>query len=87
MVRGMKLGWSDLDLDSFWNLAPAHAACNAQKSNRPPTADEKRRLAKRNEAIMGSPHPLRKTLEMTLKARGFQGRPDEWWTFVSRILE
>ena len=60
MIRGMKLGWPDLDLDSFWNLAPAHAACNAQKSNRPPTADEKRRLAKRNEAIMGSPHPLGK---------------------------
>ena len=32
MSRGVPLGWADLDLDSIWNLAPAHASCNGAKS-------------------------------------------------------
>lgn len=86
MSRGVRLGWADLDLDSVWNLAPAHAACNGQKSNRPPTAMEVRRLAQRNEAIMRSPHPLKRTLELTLRARGYKGQPDDWTRFLQRVL-
>ncbi|MFF8402193.1 HNH endonuclease [Streptomyces sp. NPDC015684] len=55
------------DLDALWNLAPAHASCNGAKSNRPPTLAELARLAARNEAIMQSPHPLRRTLQLNLK--------------------
>ena len=33
MTRRVALGWPDLDLGSIWNLAPAHAACNARQSN------------------------------------------------------
>jgi hypothetical protein len=87
MDRAGPLGWADLDLDAIWNLAPAHAACNASKSSRPPLSAEKMRLARRNRAIMNSPHPLRKTLELSLRARGFCGKPDDWWPFVSGVLE
>jgi hypothetical protein len=45
------------------NLAPAHAACNSEKSNRPPKPVETVRLARRNAAIMSSAHPLRRTLD------------------------
>lgn len=53
-------GWDGPDLDLIWNLAPAHQACNSAKSDRLPTPEELHRLAQRNEAIMHSPHPLRK---------------------------
>jgi 5-methylcytosine-specific restriction endonuclease McrA len=86
MRRGMTLGWTDLDLDSIWNLAPAHATCNGQKSNRPPTRDEVHRLGMRNAATMRSPHPLKRTLEKTLRARGYAGRPDDWYRFLQRVL-
>lgn len=60
MKRGSLMIDPGLDLDSV--CAPAHAACNSRKSNRPPTAEEVYRLGHRNEAIMSSPHPLRRTL-------------------------
>ena len=59
---------------------------NATKSNRPPTTVELRRLANRNAAIMSSLHPLRRTLEMALRARGYQGRPDDWWRFLTEVV-
>ncbi|SPL92990.1 unnamed protein product [[Actinomadura] parvosata subsp. kistnae] len=77
---------ADVDLDAIWNLAPAHRDCNGQKSNRPPTEGQLTRLAQRNEAIMQSPHPLKKTLQLTLKRHGFaDGRVGEWWNFIQRV--
>ncbi|MER5326363.1 hypothetical protein [Streptosporangium roseum] len=74
------------DLDAVWNLAPTHARCNGQKSNRPPTPMEMTRLAQRNEAIMQSPHPLKKTLKLTLEHNGYKGtRPGQWFTFIQHV--
>lgn len=84
--RGVALAWADLDLDAIWNLASTHSVCNSRKSNRPPTVGEVRRLAHRNAAIMRSPHPLRRSLELILRARGYAGRPDDWYAFLQRIL-
>lgn len=76
------------DLDAVWNLAPAHAACNIRKSNRPPTPDELVRLAQRNEAIMHSPHPLRRTLQLTLRRHGYTGtRPGAWRDFIRGVRD
>lgn len=86
MRRGVTLGWSDLDLDAVWNLAPAHAACNGAKSNRLPTPAEVGRLAQRNAAIMQSPHPLKRTLELTLRARRYSGRPNDWYAFLRNVI-
>ena len=38
-----------------------------------PSSEEQLWLAKRNAAIMLSPHPLRKSLGLTLRARGYKG--------------
>ncbi|MEV4183143.1 hypothetical protein AB0J28_17095 [Streptosporangium canum] len=73
------------DLDAIWNLAPAHRSCNSQKSNRPPTREEMIRLAQRNESIMRSPRPLRRTLELTLQRNGHATRPGVWFTFIQRV--
>ncbi|GAA0825643.1 hypothetical protein GCM10009525_18960 [Streptosporangium amethystogenes subsp. fukuiense] len=76
------------DLDAVWNLAPTHAGCNGQKSNRLPTEQETFRLAQRNEAIMQSPVPLRKTLELTLKRNKHSStRPGEWFTFIQHVRD
>ncbi|MER7174175.1 HNH endonuclease [Streptomyces mesophilus] len=72
-------GWDGPDLDVLWNLAPAHQACNGAKSDRLPRPDELERLARRNESIMGSPHPLRKTLELALSSVPGR-RPGTRWT-------
>ncbi|MEV4456151.1 hypothetical protein [Microbispora sp. NPDC049633] len=71
-----------IDLDAIWNLAPAHAACNLRKSSRPPNGAELTGLARRNEAIMGSPHPLRRTLELTL---GPYARRGGWRAFIRDV--
>ncbi|MFI7694190.1 HNH endonuclease [Nonomuraea sp. NPDC049655] len=77
---------ADVDLDAIWNLAPAHKDCNGRKSNRPPTDGQLSRLARRNEAIMQSPHPLRRTLQLILKRHGFaDGRVGEWWSFIQGV--
>ncbi|MFG1947762.1 HNH endonuclease [Nonomuraea sp. NPDC048826] len=77
---------SAIDLDAIWNLAPAHGACNGQKSNQPPTEGQLTRLALRNEAIMQSPHPLKKTLQLILKRHGYTGgRVGEWWDFIQTV--
>ncbi|MEV4888941.1 HNH endonuclease [Nonomuraea sp. NPDC055795] len=73
-----------IDLDAIWNLAPAHRPCNAQKSNRPPTPGQLTRLAMRNEAITLSPHPLKRTLQLTLKRHGFRGG---WWDFIQGVRD
>ncbi|MEV4382571.1 hypothetical protein [Streptosporangium sp. NPDC049644] len=76
------------DLDAVWNLAPTHAGCNGQKSNRLPTEQEMFRLAQRNEAIMQSPVPLRKTLELTLKRNKHSStRQGEWFTFIQHVRD
>ncbi|GAA5044613.1 hypothetical protein HNP84_004670 [Thermocatellispora tengchongensis] len=72
------------DLDAVWNLAPAHSACNGRKSDRPPTTAELVRLAERNEAIMHSPLPLRKTLHLTLVRHGYPGRAGDWRRFLAQ---
>ena len=88
MNRGGIGGWIGRpDLDSIWNLAPAHPACNGAKSNRPPTQSEIFHLAKRNRAIMTSQKPLSKTLELTLKAAGYSGvNSNDWYGFLNDIL-
>ncbi|MBZ4320009.1 HNH endonuclease [Streptomyces huiliensis] len=68
--------WAGPDLDVIWNLAPAHPRCNAAKSARLPTAAELAGLARRNEAIMDSPHPLKQTLKLTLTGAGVRGWPE-----------
>ena len=77
--------WRGPDLDVIWNLAPAHQACNSAKSNRLPTPDELHRLAQRNEAIMQSPHPLRKTLQLTLQSAGYGGGLGRWPAFLRQV--
>lgn len=62
--------WPALDLDTVWNLGPAHKACNDRKNFRPPTILEMERLIQRNEAIMYSPHPLAQALRRTLDNGG-----------------
>ncbi|WP_211264080.1 HNH endonuclease domain-containing protein [Streptosporangium amethystogenes] len=74
------------DLDAIWNLAPTHAGCNGQKSNRLPTEQEMFRLAQRNEAIMQSPYPLKKTLALTLEHSGYKNpQPGAWFTFIRHV--
>ncbi|MEU1388488.1 MULTISPECIES: hypothetical protein [unclassified Nonomuraea] len=80
------LSGTKVDLDAIWNLAPAHRLCNGQKSNQPPSQGELTRLALRNEAIMQSPHPLKRTLQLTLKGHGYPGgRVGEWWDFINEV--
>jgi 5-methylcytosine-specific restriction endonuclease McrA len=78
--------WYGPDLDALWNLAPAHAACNAAKSDRLPTQAELARLAARNEAIMNSPHPLRRTLQLSLTS-ALSGRPAISWAEFLRAVQ
>jgi 5-methylcytosine-specific restriction endonuclease McrA len=58
--------WHGPDLNGVWNLVVACSSCNLSKSSRLPTPDEIRALIDRNEAIMTSPHPLKRTLELTM---------------------
>lgn len=82
-------GWRGPDLDALWNLSPAHTTCNRAKSDRLPHPDELRRLALRNDAIMRSPHPLRRTLQLALKQlpRRIPGSPpgDLWPNFLREV--
>ena len=55
--------WQGPNLNEVWNLVLAHTTCNGSKSNRLPTEAEVQRLLSRNEAIIESPHPLRRALE------------------------
>ncbi|MCX5044647.1 HNH endonuclease [Aldersonia sp. NBC_00410] len=62
--------WRGPDLNHIWNLVLACAPCNMTKSNRPPSALEIKRLLERNDAIDLSPHPLRRTIEITMGTIG-----------------
>lgn len=64
-----RTAWQGPNLNEVWNLVLAHGSCNSRKSNRLPTEAEVERLLNRNEAIIGSPHPLRRALE-TLMVTG-----------------
>ncbi|MFI6587637.1 hypothetical protein [Embleya sp. NPDC050493] len=81
---GVVSGWQGPDLDAVRNLAPTHYACNAAKSDRPPTPEQLHRLARRNEAIMHSPHPLKKTLTLSLEAAR-PGSVDPWPHFLRHV--
>jgi hypothetical protein len=59
-------GWSGPDLNAVWNLVVACSECNLRKSDRLPTAAEVQRLIERNDAILGSPHPLRRAIQLTM---------------------
>jgi 5-methylcytosine-specific restriction endonuclease McrA len=79
-------GWQGPDLDVIWNLAPAHKPCNSTKSDRLPTSAELHRLAQRNEAIMQSPHPLRRTLQVSLRdARHSSSVGYQWPRFLRHV--
>ncbi|PPK68397.1 HNH endonuclease domain-containing protein [Actinokineospora auranticolor] len=84
---GSVAGWQGPDLDLLWNLAPAHHDCNSAKSDRLPTNAELRRLAERNDAILESPHPLRRTLELNLVDAGFPGKTGQWARFLAKVQE
>ncbi|GLX51762.1 hypothetical protein Shyhy01_47120 [Streptomyces hygroscopicus subsp. hygroscopicus] len=77
--------WHGPDLDALWNLAPAHATCNGAKSDRLPTPAELARLAARNDAIMRSPHPLRRTLQLSLKHALPGQKAPSWTEFLGAI--
>lgn len=62
--------WRGPNLNEVWNLVLAHSGCNSRKSNRLPHETEVQRLLARNEAIITSPHPLRRTLEVLMSDRG-----------------
>jgi hypothetical protein len=62
--------WTGPDLNGVWNLVVACAPCNLTKSARPPFSDEVARLLARNDAIAGSPHPLRRALQLSMRSRG-----------------
>lgn len=74
-----------LDLDALWNLSPAHESCNATKSSRMPEPWELMRLARRNTAIQGSPYPLSRTLQESLRTAG--NRPFADWPEFLREVE
>ncbi|AQW49620.1 HNH endonuclease [Streptomyces violaceusniger] len=80
-------GWHGPDWDAIWNLAPAHQACNSAKSDRLPTAGELHGLAQRNEAIMHSPHPLRKTLQLSLHSAQHSDTPKGHWPHFLRQVQ
>ena len=67
-----RMSWSGPDLNSLWNYVIAHDTCNLQKSNSLPSEQTVRRLIARNEAVIGSPHPLRRTFELILGNRASQ---------------
>ncbi|WP_326709944.1 HNH endonuclease [Streptomyces sp. NBC_01474] len=77
--------WHGPDLDALWNLAPAHATCNGTKSDRLPSPLELARLAARNEAIMQSPHPLRRTLQLSLSNALPDRRAPSWSDFLQAV--
>ncbi|MFE0375830.1 HNH endonuclease [Streptomyces inhibens] len=77
--------WHGPDLDALWNLAPAHATCNGTKSDRLPTQTELARLAARNEAIMQSPHPLRRTLQLSLNSALPGRNATTWLAFLGAV--
>lgn len=81
---GSVSAWHGPDLDSVWNLAPTHAACNTDKSAKPPGPKLLRRLALRNEAIMDSQKPLATTLRRTLTAAGHQPTAI-WREFIHEV--
>ncbi|WP_280249446.1 HNH endonuclease [Nocardia abscessus] len=62
--------WRGPNLNHVWNLVLACAPCNQAKSARQPTSAEIARLLARNDAIAASPHPLRRTIEITMNASG-----------------
>ncbi|MFJ8030342.1 HNH endonuclease [Streptomyces sp. NPDC096032] len=77
--------WNGPDLDALWNLAPAHATCNGSKSDRLPTPAELARLAARNDAITQSPHPLRRTLQLSLKHALPGQKAPSWAEFLGAV--
>ena len=71
--------WRGPDLNGVWNLVVACAPCNLAKSNRTPTEAEVRRLIERNEAILTSPHPLKRTVSLLLSSGGHSSSTFYHW--------
>ncbi|RNG30959.1 hypothetical protein [Streptomyces botrytidirepellens] len=71
----------------IWNIAPTHQACNSAESDWLPAPEELHRLAQRNEAIMLSPHPLRKTLQLSLRSMRHSSNPPEHWPHFLRQVQ
>ena len=66
--------WQGPDLNGVWNLAVACAPCNGRKGARFPRPVERLgRLCERNEAILASPHPLRRTIELLVRTTWYRG--------------
>lgn len=76
--------WRGPHLDRVWNLVLACASCNLRKSGRNPTNNEIRHLMERNDAIAESPHPLSRTLAITM---GGAKSSDQRTTFVGEVYK
>lgn len=56
--------WRGPDLNGVWNLTVVHAGCNLRKGAAIPDGALLFRLAQRNEDIVASPHPLRRSITL-----------------------
>jgi 5-methylcytosine-specific restriction endonuclease McrA len=61
MTKG---SWQGPELNGVWNLVVACSACNLAKSDRWPTPSQVEQLIERNVAVIQSPHPLKKTIQV-----------------------
>lgn len=61
--------WTGPDLNGVWNLVVACAPCNLAKSSRLPHPSEVANLLTRNDAVAGSPHPLRRALQLGMRSK------------------
>ncbi len=77
--------WSGPDLNGVWNLVVACAACNLTKSGSQPSEDAIRRLVTRNEAIITSPHPIKKSLELAITTAGGGTTPRSRLAFIKAV--
>ncbi len=61
-----RLAWNGPDLDSLWNLVLLCPDCNGKKLGDRPSEAQVQALIDRNDAILRSPHPLKRTLTLSL---------------------
>ncbi len=68
-----RLGWSGPDLDALWNLVLLCPVCNSAKLGNRPTEAQVQALIDRNQAVLQSPHPLKRTMQLALGLTSAQG--------------